>query len=185
MAATVTTPKRTSTWNLDPTHTLVEFSAKHMVFATVKGRFDRATASIVLDEGNLDASSVSATIESASLNSGVEQRDAHLKGADFLDVENYPSISFVSRGVESSSADRARILGDLTIRDVTRPVTLDTTFEGRGTNPWGQEIASFHATARINRRDFGLTWNVALDQGGVLVGEEIRLAISAEAIRQP
>ena len=176
----------TTTWNLDPAHTLVEFSAKHMMITTVKGRFADVRGTLTLNEDRPEASSVAIELAAASLDSRTEQRDQHLRSADFLDAVNHPLITFRSRRIEGLRlADGAefRVIGDLTIRDVTREVTLATTYEGRGRDPWGGERVSFSASTKIDRRDFGLTWNAALETGGVLVSNEIKIHIEAQAIR--
>ena len=170
-------------WELDPAHTLVEFSAKHMMITTVKGRFVDVSGTIHADESNPSRSRVEATIQAASIDTRTEQRDQHLKSADFLDVEHYPTITFKSTRVESIDKEHFRVTGDLTIHGTTRPVTLDTTFEGREKDPWGGERAGFSATTKIDRREFGLTWNQALETGGVLVGNEIKISIEVEAVK--
>jgi polyisoprenoid-binding protein YceI len=171
-------------WQFDPAHTLVEFSAKHMMFTTVKGRFHGVQGTITLHETNPALSSVDVTIDAASLESGVEYRDNHLRSADFLDVEHYPTITFKSTKVEPEGSDRAKITGDLTIRGTTRQVVLDTELTGRGKNPRGEETIGFDAKTSINRKDFDLNWNVALETGGFLVGDTIKIEISLEAHKQ-
>jgi polyisoprenoid-binding protein YceI len=173
----------TGTWTIDPIHTLVEFSGKHMVFTTVKGRFRDVQGTIVLDEANHAGSSVDVEIQAGSLDSGVDQRDGHLKSPDFLDVENNPTISFKTTRVLPIGSDRARVLGDLTIRGTTRPVELDVAYEGLGTNPWGKEVVGFSARTEINRKDFGLTWNVALEAGGFLVSDQVKIQLEVQAVR--
>jgi polyisoprenoid-binding protein YceI len=172
-----------STWTIDPSHTTVEFVAKHMMITTVKGRFAELTGTIVADETNLSESSVEATMQAASLDTRSEQRDAHLRSPDFLDVERYPEVTFKSTGI-SGTKDSFELTGDLTIRGVTRPITLDVTFEGEGKDPWGGTRASFSARGKFDRRDFGLTWNVALETGGILVSNEVKINIEAQAVLQ-
>lgn len=184
MATVTSTAPATTTWELDPAHTLVEFSAKHMMITTVKGRFTEVSGTIHADEKDPSRSSVEATIKAASIDTRTEQRDQHLRSADFLDVEKYPKITFKSTRVEAVDKDHFRVIGDLTIRGTTRPVTLDTTFEGRGKDPWGGERAGFSATTKIDRREFGLTWNQALEAGGVLVGNEIKISIEVQAVKK-
>jgi len=174
----------TTTWQLDPSHTTVEFSAKHLMVSTVKGHFGPATGAIQLDESDYTNSSVEVTVDVAGLHSRDEKRDGHLKSADFFDVEKYPTATFKSTRIERKGADEYVIYGDLTVRDTTREIALNTTFEGTNKTPWGSEIVAFHATAKLNRKDFGLAWNVALETGGVLVGDNINLSIDAEAIKQ-
>ena len=186
MTTATSTQQATTTWNIDPAHTLVEFSAKHMMITTVKGRFADVRGAVTMDEDRPEASSVSVELAAASLDSRTEQRDQHLRSGDFLDVVNHPLITFRSRRIEGlrlSEGAEFRVVGDLTIRDVTREVTLDATYEGRGRDPWGGERVSFSATAKIDRRDFGLTWNAALETGGVLVSNDIKIHIEAQAIR--
>ena len=174
-----------SVWNIDPKHSMVEVAVKHMMFTTVKGRFTDIRGKITCaDESDLSKSSVEAEIGAASIDTGDEQRDEHLKSADFLDVERYPVIRFVSTKVEPRGEDQFRILGDLTIKDHARVVELDATFNGRGFNPWGQEVAGFTAETSINRKDFGLTWNVALETGGFLVGDKLNVLIEIQATKE-
>jgi polyisoprenoid-binding protein YceI len=173
-----------STWTLDPAHTLVEFSGKHMMFTTVKGHFKSVRGAILLDEANPANSSVEAEIDASSLDSGVEFRDNHLRSADFLEVERYPTINFKSTRIELQGDDRARIFGDLTIHGVTREVVLDTELTGRGQNPMHKVTIGFEARTTINRKDFGLTWNMALETGGLLVGDAIKIEIAVEAHKQ-
>ncbi|HEU0076185.1 MAG TPA: YceI family protein, partial [Longimicrobiaceae bacterium] len=176
----------TTTWNIDPAHTLVEFSAKHMMITSVKGRFGEVAGTIVIDDARPERSSVTAEIQVASIDTRVEQRDAHLRSADFLDVENHPTLTFRSTRVEgaaTSPGDTFRVVGELTIRGTTREVTLDATYEGSGRDPWGGERVSFSATAKIDRRDFGLTYNQVLEAGGILVGNDIRLSFEVQAVR--
>lgn len=187
MSTTTQTPAGTSVWTLDPGHTLAEFSAKHMMITTVKGRIADVTGTIVVDEANPDRSTVEAELDAASLDTRSEQRDTHLRSGDFLDVETFPKITFRSKRVEGAYAregDRFKLVGDLTIRGTTREVVLDVTYEGRGKDPWGGERVSFSAETRIDRREFGLQWNVALEAGGVLVSNEIRITIEAQAVKQ-
>ncbi|HEX5725080.1 MAG TPA: YceI family protein [Longimicrobiaceae bacterium] len=186
MTAPVAAATTTTAWNIDPAHTLVELSAKHMMITTVKGRFTDVKGTLVVNEGLPDHSSVAVEIGVASIDTGVAQRDEHLRSGDFLDVESHPAITFRSRGVQGALArpgDEFTLTGDLTIRGVTRPVTLDVTYEGQGQDPWGGERVSFSAATKLDRRDFGLTWNQALETGGILVGNEIRVAIEVQAVK--
>lgn len=168
-------------WKLDMAHSAVEFSVRHMMISTVKGNFKDFSVDIDIDPDDLTKSSVRAVIKAASIDTREPQRNGHLVSADFLDAEKYPEIVFQSRQVESLGGDRYRVEGDLTIKDTTRPVGLDVTFLGFQTSPYGVRAAGFEATTKISREDFGLTWNVALETGGVLVGDEIRISIDAEA----
>jgi polyisoprenoid-binding protein YceI len=173
-----------STWQLDPAHTLVEFSGKHMMFTTVKGHFTSVRGTIALDEADPSRSSVEVEIDTPSLYSGVEYRDTHLKSSDFLDIERHPTITFKSTRVERQALDHAKVIGDLTIRGITHEVVLDTELAGRGKDPRGREVISFDARTQINRKDFGLTWNMALETGGFLVGDIIKIELAVEAMKQ-
>ncbi|HEY3334533.1 MAG TPA: YceI family protein [Candidatus Limnocylindrales bacterium] len=165
-----------TTWKTDPTHTDVQFSAKHMMVTTVRGKFTDVEGELTFDEANPAASAGTFAVKTASINSGVEQRDGHLRSADFFDAEQYPVITFTSTHVEAKRGNDYAVTGDLTIRDVTRPVTFDVEFLGAYAGFQGRRVG-FHATTKINREDFGLTWNVALESGGWLVGKEIKLEI--------
>ena len=169
-------------WKLDPIHTAVEFSAKHLMITTVKGRITDIEGSIYTDERDPKNSSVEATLKATSLDTRTDQRDQHLRSADFLNVEIYPEIKFRSTKIEGDRQE-FKLTGDLTIRDVTRPITLDVTFEGRTKDPWGGERVGFSASGKIDRRDFGLTWNQLLETGGVTVGNEIKIGLEVEAVR--
>ena len=175
-----------SIWKLDPNHTLVEFSGKHMMFTTVKGHFKTVNGTIVLEEADPSRSSVEVEIDASTLYSGVEYRDTHLKSPDFLDIQNYSVMTFKSTRVEPESHDHAKVIGDLTIRGVTREVVLDTQLTGRGKMPMpgAPETVGFEARTQINRKDFGLTWNVALETGGLLVGDIIKIELAVEAHKQ-
>lgn len=195
MATDVTTGTRLSTepspkpgiqsvWEIDSKHSVVEFSVKHMMLTTVRGRFNDVRGTIrCLDESDPTKASVEAVIATASIDTGEPQRDAHLRSEEFLDVEHYPTISFQSRRIDRRDEHEFRVVGDLTIKDVTREVVLQTTYNGRGKNPWGQEVAGFTAETSINRKDFGLKWNVALESGGLLVGDKLNVLLEIQAIR--
>jgi polyisoprenoid-binding protein YceI len=174
-------PTTTTTWKPDPAHTTIEFVAKHMMITTVKGRFTEFEGTIVADEEHIGNSSVEVSMKAASIDTRAEQRDQHLKSPDFLDVDKYADVTFRSTKVEGKK-EHFTVSGDLTIRGVTRPITLDVTFEGTGKDPWGGTRSSFHATGKFDRRDFGLTWNVALETGGILVSNEIKIVIDAQAV---
>jgi len=179
-------------WTFEPGHTSAQFCARHMMVTCVRGLIKNVHGTLDFDPANPQAASVEATIDATGLWSGEPARDAHLKSADFLDVEHHPTISFRGKGVELISPDEGRILGELTIRGVTRPVTLDVRFLGQWETPWWEHgvdkgpktRAGFLATARINRKDFGVSWNGTLDSGGVVVSDEVELTIDAEAIRE-
>lgn len=170
----------TTTWTIDPSHSVVEFSVKHMVFATAKGRFSEFSGAINLDSDNVANSSATVEIVAASVDTRDAKRDEHLKSADFFDVENFPTLTFTSTRVEPKGDD-LRIEGDLTIHGVTKPVVLEAEFNGQGANPWGQQVISYSASTKINRKDFGLNWNAALESGGVLVSDEVKISIEIEA----
>lgn len=180
--AATTTPIST-TWAIDPAHTDVGFAVKHLMISTVRGRFGSVRGTIQLDETDLAGSSVDVEIDAASIDTRQEQRDAHLRSADFFDVEKFPLITFRSRAVESLGDGRFKVTGDLTIHGVTREVVLDAVDEGRGVDPWGNQKAAFSAETKIDRRDFGLGWNQALETGGVLVANEIRITLDVQAVR--
>lgn len=186
MSTSATPTATTTTWNIEPNHTLVEFSAKHMMITTVKGRFRDVSGAIVIDAANPDRSTVEASMSAATIDTGVAQRDQHLASADFLDAENHKAITFKSRKVEGARAeagDEFTVIGDLTIRGTTREVKLKATYEGQGKDPWGGQRISFTASAKIDRRDFGLTWNQALETGGILVSNDIKISIEVQAVR--
>ncbi|MCK9485186.1 MAG: YceI family protein [Dehalococcoidia bacterium] len=169
-----------TTWTLDHTHAEVGFSAKHMMVATVKGRFTDVQADIKIDEEQPQASTVAARVATASLTTGNEERDTHLKSPDFLNVEEFPELVFQSTSVRRIGEDELELAGDLTIRDVTRPVVLKGEFTGPIASPWGDRRAGFSLTGEFDREDFGLTWNVALEAGGVLVSRKIKLHVDVE-----
>ena len=171
-----------TTWKLDPSHTLVEFSAKHLMITTVKGRITDVEGTIVSDERDPKNSSVEATLKAVSIDTRTEQRDQHLRSADFLNTEQFPEIKFRSTRIEGGQ-ESFKLTGDLTIRDVTRPITLDVQFEGQQKDPWGGERIGFSGTGKIDRRDFGLTWNLALETGGVVVGNDIKISLEVEAVK--
>jgi polyisoprenoid-binding protein YceI len=173
-----------TTWNFDPAHTLVEFSAKHMMFTKVKGRFPEVKGTIVADLENLAESTIEVEIDAASIDSRQEQRDAHLRSADFLDVENYPTVTFRSTRIEVLDKEHLTVYGDLTVRGTTHEVALDTEIHGIGKSPFGTTVAGITAETSINRKDFGLTWNVALEAGGVLVSDKVNFLIEIEAVKQ-
>ena len=166
---------KAGTWVLDPSHSEVRFTVRHMMISKVRGVFAVKSATIVAPENPLEAS-VTATVDASSLNTGDEGRDGHLRSADFFDVETYPSIDFASTGVRIEGGDFL-VDGDLTIHGVTKPVTFEVEFGGFGTDPWGNYKAGATAKTVINREDFGLTWNAALETGGVLVGKDVTIEL--------
>ncbi len=180
----VTPVAQRTTWQLDTGYTNVEFSIKKFMITNVKGRFADFSGTIVVDEARPEASSVAVEVDVASLNSRDEKRDAHLKSAEFFDVETYPKISFQSTNVERLSDEQLRVTGNLTIRDTTRVVTLDTAFHGTNHTPWGNEVAAFSAETSISRADYGLIWNMPLEKGGVLVGDTVKISLEIQAVKQ-
>ncbi|HVG61368.1 MAG TPA: YceI family protein [Hyalangium sp.] len=172
-----------ATWNIDTTHSAIHFTARHMVIAKVRGSFRRYSGTVSLDEQDLTASSVSVRIDAASIDTGVEQRDNHLRSADFFDVEKFPAITFQSTKVEKSSGTGLRVTGNLTMRDVTREVVLEAEQLGIGKDPWGNVKVAFEAKTSVDRRDFGLKWNQALETGGVLVGEKVEISLEIQAVK--
>ncbi len=171
-------------WNIDTAHAQANFAARHMMITTVRGSFNKITGTINFDPANPSAASVEAVIETASMGStGNDQRDGHLKSPDFLDIENFPTITFKSTKVEASAdASTAKITGDLTIKGVTKSVVLDSEFLGQGKSPFGTTVAGFNGKTKINREDFGLTWNMALETGGWLVAKDITIELDLEAV---
>jgi polyisoprenoid-binding protein YceI len=168
-------------WQIDPAHTTAQFSVKHMMVATVRGQFQKVTGTINLDDKDATHSTIEVTIDAASIDTREPKRDGHLKSPDFFDVAKFPNITFKSTKIERSGKDLYKVTGDLTMHGVTHPVTL--TVEGPTAplkNPWGQQVRGVSASGKINRKDWGLTWNKALEAGGVLVGEEVTLQIDAE-----
>lgn len=171
-------------YDLDPAHKLVGFTARHMMVAKVRGHFDEASATITVGENPLE-SSVTATIKTASITTGVADRDTHLRSPDFLKTDEFPTIEFQSLGgVKEVNGNEFVLPGELTIRGVTRNVDLKVEFEGAGRNPYGMDIFGFSAHTEVDREDFGLTWNVSLETGGVLVGKKVRIELEGEAVRQ-
>ncbi len=179
-APAVTTPD-TGTWALDPAHTVVGFTARHLMAAKVRGTFKEFSGTVTIGE-TLGESSVEVTIDAASIDTGVEDRDNHLRSADFLDVESYPTLEFRSTAVREKG-DGYQVDGDLTIRGTTKPVTLDLAYLGIATDPWGNDKAMFSAETRIEREEWGLTWNQALEAGGWLVGKKVTIEIEAQAAK--
>ena len=184
MTAVQTAPTGAKTvWKLDPAHTLVEFAAKHLMISTVKGRIAGVEGEIVLDENEASNSTVEVILDAKTLDTRIEQRDQHLRSGDFLDVEKFPVIKFKSTDIQGDEQN-FKLTGDLTIRDITRPITLDVTYEGRTKDPWGGERVGFSATGKLDRRAYGLTWNVVLETGGLTVGNDVKIQLELEAIKQ-
>lgn len=181
--ATLDLSRATIPWQIDPSHTDVQFAVKHLMISTVKGRFAEVGGTVVYDPDAPNAVQVDITIPVASLQSHNEQRDAHLKSPDFFDAEKHPTLTFKGRRVKGDITESFTLLGDLTIRGVTKEVALDVSVEGIGGDPWGNERMGFHASTRINRFDFGLHWNAALETGGVVVGSEVKITVDVELMR--
>lgn len=178
-----TTSDTLATYALDPSHSSAEFIARHMVISKVRGRFGKLSGTLSVPNGAKVPTQIAVEIDAASLDTREEQRDGHLKSADFLDTDKHPTITFKSTRITGSSPSFT-VIGDLTVHGVTKPVEIDATFDGEGKDPWGNERIAFSGETKINRKDFGLTWNQALETGGVLVGEEIKIELSVEAVRQ-
>jgi polyisoprenoid-binding protein YceI len=176
------------TWELDATHSSVEFSVKHMMMTTVRGRFKSVKATLTGDRDHPEAAGVEAIIDAASIDTGVADRDGHLRGADFFDAEQFPHITFRSKRLDGTppkqEGDRFRIVGELTIRDSAMEVVLDCEYQGRGSDPWGKTRAGFSFRTEIDRREWGLKWNQALETGGVLVANKVRVEGEVQFVRQ-
>ncbi len=173
-----------SKWTVDASHSAVEFSVKHMMISTVRGTFEKFDAQIVADATDLTSADIQFSIDVSSIETRDAQRNGHLLSADFFDAEKYPQITFKSTHVTAKGAGDYALVGDLTIHGVTKSVTFDVTFEGEGKDPWGNHRAGFNAQTSINRKDYGLEWNALLETGGVLVGEQVKISVLLEAIKQ-
>ena len=171
-------------WQIDPSHSAVNFSARHMMLSTVRGQFEKFSGTVDFDEANPAAAAVDVTIEAASVNTKDEKRDGHLKSPDFFDVEKFPGLSFKSKNVQVIDSNHAKLNGDLTIKGISKPVVLDVEYHGQVKSPWGTTNAGFSASTKINREDWGLTWNAPLETGGVLVGKDIKIELELETIKQ-
>jgi polyisoprenoid-binding protein YceI len=178
-----TGPVRSSTWKIDPAHSNVEFAVKHLMISTVKGRFSDVEGEIVIVPGERSRSSVTATIRAASIDTRTGQRDDHLRSADFLDAAKFPDLAFKSTRITGDESE-LKVTGELTIRGVTREISLDVTSEGAGKDPWGGDRIAFAGTTKLDRREFGLTWNQAIEAGGVLVGNEVKISVDVQAVKQ-
>jgi polyisoprenoid-binding protein YceI len=171
-------------WQIDASHSHIQFSVRHMMISKVRGSFEEYNGTVVFNETNPEASSVNVTIDASSINTRDGQRDGHLKSGDFLNVESYPSITFQSTKIEKTGTKTGKIYGNLTIRGVSKEVVLETEFVGKAKSPWGTTSAGFNASTSFNRKDWGLEWNQALETGGVLVGEEVKVDIEVELVYQ-
>lgn len=172
------------TWKIDPAHSQIQFSVRHMMISNVRGRFEDFTGAVEFDEEDPARSSVEVQIEAASINTKEPQRDTHLRSPDFLDAEKFPQLRYKSRRVEMIDASHGRMMGDLTIRDLAREVVLDVEYAGKAKSPWGTVSAGFSATAKLSRKDWGLTYNSPLETGGFLVGDQVNISIELELIKQ-
>lgn len=173
----------TDAWNFDTSHSSITFSIRHLVVSKVRGRFTKWTGSFALDAEGTAPGKISASIEIASIDTNEPQRDGHLRSPDFFDAERFPTMSFQSTGIRRIDDTELEITGQLTIRDVTREVTLASEFGGRVTDPWGNQRLGYSAKTTINRKDFGLGWNQVLEAGGVVVGEKVEIAIEVELVK--
>lgn len=183
-ASQTTAPTSTSTWNIDPVHSVAEFKVKHMMISNVKGQFPAIQGTLTFNEQSVTESRVDVTIDAASINTREAQRDAHLKSADFFDVEKFPALTFKSTKVTPVGEGELSVAGNLTIHGITRPVVFDV--EGPtppAKDPWGNSRIAVSATTKINRKDFGLTWNAALETGGILVGEDVTITLDVQFIK--
>ncbi|HSN89603.1 MAG TPA: YceI family protein [Anaeromyxobacteraceae bacterium] len=173
----------TTPWDIDVGHSAIHFHVRHMVISKVHGRFAKWSGTIQLDTQDLTRSSVEVAVDTASVDTQVADRDTHLRSADFLDVAKHPRMTFRSKRIEAAGTGY-RVVGDLDLHGAVREITLEAEFAGTGKDPWGNERAGFSAKASLDRRDFGLVWNAALEAGGVLVGEKVEIAIEIEAVRR-
>lgn len=173
----------TNNWTLDTAHSSIGFSVRHMVVAKVRGRFTQWTGTLQLDEADVSRSRVEVEIDASSIDTNNTQRDEHLRSSDFLDVQQFPTLSFVSKRVEAVDEERLRVTGDLTLHGVQREVTLDVERGGNARDPWGNQRAGFAAKLSLLRSDYGLTWNQALEAGGFLVGDRIDIELDVQAVQ--
>lgn len=171
-------------WVIDPSHSQAQFTVRHMMISNVRGRFEEIEGTVDFDENNLETLKIDVKIPVASINTRDQQRDGHLKSADFFDADNFPFITFKSTGVKSIKGNDLQVEGDLTMRGVTLPVTLDVEYSGVMASPWGTTSAGFSAHAKVNRKDWGLMWNQTLETGGLLVGEDVKIDLEVELIKQ-
>lgn len=170
-----------ATWKVDASHTNIGFSVKHMMVSKVRGRFTRMDGTIEGNPEDLTTANIHFTIDVDSIHTNSEDRDQHLLSADFFDVKNFPNMTFVSTHIVKIDDDEYKVTGDMTIKGITKPVTFEVEYEGAATNPWGLELVAFEAKGKISRKEFGLTWNQALEAGGVLVGDDVKISIELQA----
>jgi polyisoprenoid-binding protein YceI len=174
----------TERWEIDSSHSSLHFSVRHLVIAKVRGAFARWSGAVQVPDGDFSKATVAVTIDASSIETGVADRDGHLKSPDFFDVAQYPELRFVGKRVQPRSGDEIDVIGDLTIRGITREVVLRVEQHGQAKDPWGNVRAAFTATTTIDRKDFGLTWNQALETGGVLVGDRVEIEAEIQAVKQ-
>jgi polyisoprenoid-binding protein YceI len=173
------------TFAVDPAHSRVGFAVRHMGFSKVRGRFDQFEAVVRLDPGDLTSLETEATLQTASITTGDPKRDEHLRSADFFEAEAHPTLTFESTGVRDVDGQRFTLLGDLTMRGVTRPIELDAEYLGQGRDPWGGTRVAFAARTKVNRKEWGLNWNTVLEAGGLLVSEDVELELEIQAVEEP
>ena len=173
-----------TTWVIDPTHSEIAFKIKHLMISNVKGLFSEFSGQVITEGDDFSTSEISLLINPASISTGVSDRDGHLKSPDFFDVENFSEITFTAGKLAGKGDDEFTLNGNLSIKGVNQPVSMDVEFGGLMTDPWGNEKAGFTLNGKINRKDFGLSWNAALEAGGVLVGEEVRISCDVELMKQ-
>lgn len=171
-------------WNVDTAHSSIDFSIRHMMISKVKGTFHEFDATVEADPNDLTTANIQVSIDLASIDTRNEDRDNHLKSADFFEIEKYPKMTFQSTNIVKKSEDEYDFTGDLTLHGVTKPVTLSAKFEGVVKDPWGNEVAGLSAKGKIKRSDFGLTWNNTLETGGILIGDDVNIAIEIEAHKE-
>ena len=175
---------RTERWEIDSSHSSVHFSVRHLVIAKVRGSFTRWSGTVNVPDGDFSKATVAVTIDASSIDTGVADRDAHLKSADFFDVAQYPELRFVGKRVQPRSGDVIDVVGDLTIKGITREVVLRVDQHGQAKDPWGNLRTAFSAKTSIDRKDFGLTWNQVLETGGVMVGDRVEIEAEIQAVKQ-
>ncbi len=171
-------------WQIDSSHSHINFTARHMMISKVRGTFENFSGTVNFDEDNPTNTTVNIEVDLTSINTRDEQRDGHLKSADFFDVENYPTMTFTSTRVEQIDENNGRLYGQLTIKGITKEVVLNVEYAGIAKSPWGTESAGFSASGSLNRKEWGLNWNQALETGGVLVGDKINMEIDLELVKQ-
>lgn len=171
-------------WQIDSSHSHINFTARHMMISKVRGNFENFSGTVNFDEENPANTTVKVEVDLTSINTRDDQRDGHLKSPDFFDVEKYPTMKFVSTRVEQIDENNGRLYGQLTIKDITKEVVLDVEYAGIAKSPWGTESAGFSASGSLNRKEWGLNWNQALETGGVLVGDKINIEIELELVKQ-